>query len=91
MHVTEDGLSLLSAYGRLEAITDLTFSLSQSTKSSCHLSFPLHIALANEIDMAPSLQDSTQLWCFSNKSFASLTLLARYGDPPQSGWLASII
>ena len=27
----------------------------------------------------------------SNKSFASLILLARYGAPPRSGWLASII
>ena len=27
----------------------------------------------------------------SNKSFASLILLARYGAPPRSGWLASMI
>lgn len=25
---------------------------------------------------------------FSNRSLASLILLARYGEPPRSGWLA---
>lgn len=28
---------------------------------------------------------------FSNRSFASLILLARYGEPPRSGWFASMI
>ena len=27
----------------------------------------------------------------SNKSFASFILLARYGEPPRSGWFASMI
>lgn len=28
---------------------------------------------------------------FSNRSFASLILLARYGAPPRSGWLTDMI